>query len=135
MKTRDSNEARRFLRIPFHANVQLDFHRENAAQTARLVDISLKGALVEAAQPVVSAPEGKTCRMVLSLVEGGERIVMEGRVAHHEGRLIGIECQHIDMDSMINLRRLVELNAGGEWMLERELTDILKTAEAVAKSE
>jgi len=126
MKTADKNEPRHFSRIPFHSNVQLHFHLSKEAQTAHLLDISLKGALVETAKPIIYAFKGKTCRMVLSLGKGGEHIAMDGKVVHQEGLLVGIECQNIDLDSMTNLRRLVELNMGDEKLLGRELAEVLK---------
>ena len=135
MNTVDSNEARHFSRIPFHAEVQLHFHLANVVQTARLMDISLKGALVETTQPIANLFKGKICRMVLSLGESGEHIAMGGKVVHHEGRLLGIECQHIDVDSMTNLRRLVELNAGDGELLERELAEMLQAGKVGAKPE
>jgi hypothetical protein len=130
MKTTNNIEPRHFSRIPFQADVELHFHLTNEVQAANLLDISLKGALVETAQPVVNACKGKACRMVLSLGKGGEHITMEGKVVHQEGRLMGIECQHIDLDSMTNLRRLVELNMGDEKLLERELAEMLKVVAA-----
>ena len=126
MNTTDSNQPRHFSRIPFQADVQLHFHLAKEVQTAHLLDISLKGALVETTQPVANVYKGKICRMVLLLSKGGEHITMEGKVVHQDGRHIGIECQHIDLDSMINLRRLVELNTGDEKLLERELAEVLK---------
>jgi len=135
MKTTDSNQSRHFSRIPFHADVQLHFHLVKEAQTAHLLDISLKGALVEAVQPIVNVFKGKICRMVLFLGKGGEHITMEGKVVHQEGSLMGIECQHIDLDSMTNLRRLVELNTGDAELLERELAEVLKIDAAGAKPE
>jgi hypothetical protein len=126
VKTTDSNKPRHFSRIPFHADVQLHLHLAKEVQTAHLLDISLKGALIETTQPIVNTYKGKICHMVLILGKGGENITMEGKVIHHEGQLIGIECQHIDVDSMINLRRLVELNSGDEKLLERELAEVLK---------
>lgn len=133
MKTTGSNEPRHFSRIPFHADVQLHFHLAKEEQTAHLLDISLKGALVETLHPLANAFKGKICRMVLFLGKGGEHITMEGTVVHQEGQLIGIECQHIDVDSMSNLRRLVELNAGDGTLLERELAEVLKIDAARAK--
>jgi hypothetical protein len=135
MKTTDSNEPRHFSRIPFQADVQLHFHLATEVQTAHLLDISLKGALVETIQPITNAYKGKICRMDLPLGKGGEHITMDGKVVHQEGQLIGIECQHIDLDSMINLRRLVELNMGDEKLLERELADVLKVDAVDAKPE
>ena len=126
MNNSDNNEPRHFSRIPFQAEVQLHFHLAKEAQMAHLLDISLKGALVETRQPIANIFKGKACRMVLFLSTGGEHITMEGKVVHQDGQHIGIECQHIDLDSMINLRRLVELNTGDEKLLERELAEVLK---------
>lgn len=125
MNTTINDEGRHFSRIPFKADVELHFRLANVVQSAHLLDISLKGALVETAQPIAHAFKGKICNMVLSLGKG-EHITMEGAVVHQEGRHIGIECQHIDVDSMVNLRRLVELNMGDEALLERELAEVLK---------
>lgn len=133
MKTTDSNESRHFLRIPFHADVQL--HLANEVQMTRLLDISLKGALVKSEQPILKSFKGKSCSMTLSLGEDGETITMEGKVIHQEGQLMGIECQHIDLDSLTNLRRLIELNTGDDKLLERELDEMLKIAASEAKPE
>ena len=132
MNTTHGNQPRHFSRIPFHADVQLHFHLAKEEQTAHLLDISLKGALVETAQPSAYIYKGKLCRVTLLLGRGGEHIAMEGKVVHHEGQLMGIECQHIDLDSMTCLRRLVELNTGDENLLERELGEMLKIAAADA---
>lgn len=133
MKTTDSNESRHFSRIPFHADVRLHFDLADDMQTIHLLDISLKGALVQAVQPIVKSFMGERCRMKLELSGDGENITMEGKVVHQEGQLMGIECQHIDLDSMTNLRRLVELNTGDENLLRRELGEMLKMAAADAK--
>lgn len=125
MKAAHDSESRHFSRIPFHADVQLHFMLPNAVQAGNLRDISLKGALFETLHPVPTFM-GKACRLQLILREGGEKITMEGTVVHHEGNLIGIECKQIDMDSMANLRRLVELNLGDEGLLERELFKVMK---------
>ena len=125
MKTRNQKEKRHFSRVPFVADVQLHFVLPHAIYKASLHDISLKGALIEFSQPVEQF-DRKACRLFLELSEGGERIVMEGLVVHHEGRNVGIRCQYIDMDSMINLRRLVELNLGDEALLGREMAEMME---------
>ena len=125
MKTVQNSESRHFSRIPFHADIQLHFMPPIAEQVCNLRDISLNGALVETLHPI-GTYMGMACRLHLVLREGGESITMEGMVIHHEGNFLGIECKHIDMDSMTNLRRLVELNLGDEGLLERELFKVLK---------
>ena len=135
MNTADSNESRHFSRVPFHADVQLHFHLSNEVQTAHLLNISLKGALIKIGQPIVNTFNGKICSMALPLNKDGQTISMEGKVVHHNGQFIGIECQHIDMDSITNLKRLLELNTGDEELLERELGEMLKIAAANTKPE
>jgi len=126
MNTTDNLESRHFSRIPFDADVQLHFPLANTSYTAHLLDISLKGALLETKQSLSNVYSGKVCRIVLTLGKDGEQVIMEGVVVHQEAQDIGIECQHIDLDSMTNLRRLVELNTGDAKLLERELGELLK---------
>lgn len=123
MKSADISNLRHFSRIPFLADIQL--HLAAGVQTGRLLDIALKGALVETPQPV-AVDLGAACRLVLPLGEGGEQIAMEGVVVHREDRHVGIECRHIDVDSLTRLRRLVELNLGDTDLLERELSHLFR---------
>ncbi len=130
MNTIDHHEARHFSRISFHADVALHIHLINEVQTAHLLDISLKGALVQTDKVIDRPITGRSCTMTLSLGRDGENITMKGDVVHQEGAQIGIECLHIDLDSITSLRRLVELNTGDEQLLERELGEMLKVAAA-----
>jgi hypothetical protein len=124
MHTTDTGGERHFSRIPFKALVQLHFEGIAETQHAHLLDISLKGALLKT---TLAAHDfmGKACRVVLVLARE-ERIAMEGKVVHQEGPYIGVECLHIDLDSMTSLRRLVELNMGDAGLLERELAELFK---------
>ncbi|BAN36396.1 hypothetical protein SCD_n02595 [Sulfuricella denitrificans skB26] len=121
MKSAADKDKRHFSRIPFDATVQLQMGR--GTHPAHLLDIALKGALVELLQPE-AALRGKACQLTLDLGMDGEVIVMEGVVAHQEGQNVGIECRHIDVDSLTRLRRLVELNLGDETLLDRELSHL-----------
>jgi hypothetical protein len=118
-------EQRHYSRIPFHAEVTLSFSKPNETLKVHLLDISLKGALVELEQAEVKTYKGKSCEMTLSLGGRVEDITLEGSVAHQEGTFIGIHCHHIDLDSITSLRRLIELNSGDENLLEREFNEML----------
>lgn len=115
------NERRRFHRIVFDAPTSIRLHDIDYA--VRLLDVSLKGALVEipAADWPLPSDSGHEVTLSIDLDEGACRIAMQGRIAHQEGKCVGIQCLHIDMDSITHLRRLVELNLGDPEMLEREL--------------
>ena len=121
-----NNERRHFSRIPFDVDVQQHYELDNELQKARLVDISLKGALVEIEQSTGNSFEGMNCCTTVFLDNSGENITMEGKVVYQQGQLLGIECQHIDLDSMTRLRRVLELNTGDEELMSRELAVMLK---------
>jgi len=121
MKPAIDKDQRRFSRISFHAEVQLLLGQDT--HPAHLLDIALKGALVKLLQPV-AALQGKTCQLNLDLGRDGDMIVMEGVVVHQADLNIGIECRHIDVDSLTSLRRLVELNLGDETLLDRDLSHL-----------
>ena len=115
----DSSPQRRvFTRIPFAANVELDLHPDKHA--CSLMDISLKGALVEQPQHW-NAVMGAPCSLSIELAEDGTAIHMTGEVEHREQGRLGMRCTEIDLESMTNLRRLAELNLGNEADLNREI--------------
>jgi hypothetical protein len=54
-------------------------------------------------------------------------IKMQVRLTHEDNGQLGFVCQHIDLDSISHLRRLIELNLGDEEELHRELAALLET--------
>lgn len=118
-----SPDKRLFTRVPFVASVVLDLSEDQHA--CNLVDISLKGALVEQ-DHAWDAVMGTPCSLTVELAEDGTSIRMTGVVAHSEQGRLGIRCTDIDLESMTNLRRLVELNLGDEATLNREIQSIVR---------
>jgi hypothetical protein len=124
MSTEEHSQNRRlFTRIPFEAEVVLG--TRSGRHACSLVDISLKGALVEQAQPWDMA-SGEPCSLSVKLAADGTAIDMTGEVAHVEQNRLGLRCTEIDLDSVTNLRRLVELNLGDEDALHREIHAMLR---------
>jgi len=115
--TDSPSDRRRFQRIEFDAATELV--QGDRRWPVELHDLSLKGLLVrrpdgwdaDAEQPFEAR---------VRLADDAE-VRMEVAMTHEEGDLIGFVCQHIDLDSIAHLRRLVELNLGDEALLEREL--------------
>ena len=128
MNTAGNHESRHFSRIPFQADVRLHIHLIDDVQTAQLLDISLKGALVKISNPLDQAVNLRSCTMELQLGRNGESITMQGDVVHQSGQFIGIKCLNIDLDSITNLRKLIALNSADEQQLEKELSEMLKMA-------
>jgi hypothetical protein len=121
MMTKPIQNLRHYSRIPFDADVSL--HLDDRVLTVHLVDIALKGALVETSSPQSLVLHEK-CRLVLTLTQGGDAITMVGHIAHLEGLHIGIECVGIDISSLTLLRRLIELNTGDSDRINRELSNM-----------
>lgn len=115
-----SEERRKFHRILFDAPVTI----QDNAHTTRVIDISLRGVLVQKPNDMDVAT-GDTLIIRVILDETADTaITMSTEVAHQEADTIGLLCHDIDMDSISHLRRLVELNLGDPEMLERELENL-----------
>jgi hypothetical protein len=116
-----SRERRQFWRALFSSPVRLTTHEE--ATYAKLIDISLKGALLEAS-PAWKGKINDSCQLRLDLAPG-TTISMWGTVVHIDENQIGLRCDSIDLDSITHLRRLVELNSGDPAELEREISSLI----------
>jgi len=121
--TEHASDRRRFRRIAFDAKTEL---RQNGREwPAQLVDLSLKGLLVQ-------RPEDWKGNKALPFdvdirLDAKAHIKMQVRLTHEDHGQLGFVCQHIDLDSISHLRRLVELNLGDEAELHRELAALLET--------
>jgi hypothetical protein len=96
-------------------------HTNGEAVAARLLDISLMGALVALEAPV-DVTAGGECSMTLTL---GPDVVLEltGEVVRTEdgGSHLGISWGSMDVDSASHLRRLLELNLGNHELLGQDI--------------
>ena len=110
---------RQFSRILFDTRASILLGEERVP--VKLIDVSLRGALVLPSK-AVDLPAGTPCALEIFLEGGGVLIRMDTHIAHHQGEHLGLTCHEIDLDSMIHLRRLVELNLGDESILHRELS-------------
>jgi len=119
MNTIPAEGHRVFSRVPFSAAVSL--HLSHQVLEVKLLDIALKGALVQTATPLDLQLQ-QPCRLVLPLTEEGDLIEMTGKLVHLEGQHVGMKCEHIDLPSLTRLRRLLELNTGDADLMDRELS-------------
>jgi len=117
-QTADALNRRRFQRFHFEGTVKL--YSDKAMWESKLVDISLKGVLIE--RPVEwNGKVGSRYRMDLRINQS-VIISMGVNAAHIMPHRIGFEWQKIDLDSFAELKRLVELNLGDPAILNRELS-------------
>ena len=112
-----AKDKRHFHRIFYNSNVIL--RDESHSLPCKLVDISLKGCLLRFDAPWTGSLEDL---YTLDLKLSDEiSINMQLSISHVIGNDAGFKCEHIDIDSISQLRRLVELNLGDSHMLERDL--------------
>jgi hypothetical protein len=118
-------DRRRFHRIHFDAPALLTL--ENGQIESLIIDCCLKGALVKRQpdwQPVLGARVDLEVRLSADHLE---TIRMETEVNRVGRDSVSLLCNHIDLDSIIRLRRLVELNLGDTRLLERDLEHLIDT--------
>lgn len=116
----ENQERRIFSRIAFDSTITLK--QGNEQWTATLIDLSLKGLLIE--KPADWSAD--TSQLIEAQIDLDKEtiITMSLNWRHNNNGQVGFECEHLDIDSIIHLRRLVELNLGDETLLERELASL-----------
>jgi hypothetical protein len=121
MNVPDSSERRQFHRVLFDAPATI-VRNENTYPTT-LIDISLKGALLLTPADWPGALGDKiTIEVMLNNIDAV--ISMHAVCAHEENQHIGVLCKEIDMESIMLLRRLIELNIADEDQLQRDLESL-----------
>lgn len=113
----ENNDNRHFHRIHFAEEATLSY--EEKTWSCEIIDLSLKGCLLGFELPWQQDLE-KLYTLTLPLSEETQ-IKMELTAMHVVGNKVGFKCEHIDIDSISELRRLVELNLGDSALLERDL--------------
>lgn len=117
-----SSERRRFRRIAFDAITTL---AQNGREwPVQLLDLSLKGLLVQ--RPAHWHGHSDEPFDVDVQLDKDTRVSMQVRLAHADHDQLGFVCEHIDLESISHLRRLIELNLGDPAELERELGALLQ---------
>ena len=117
MSLDQTHNHRHFHRIFYNAEADLSYGEQS--YLCKIIDLSLKGCLLNFDQAWLGDLDHL---YTLTLKLSDEiSIVMALSVVHAVGNRVGFRCEHIDIDSMSNLRRLVELNLGDSELLEREL--------------
>lgn len=118
----DHDERRRFQRICFDAPTEL--HQGSRCWSPKLLDISLKGLLVERPQQW-DADLSQNYDAIITLDEQTQ-VTMQVELRHEEPARLGFICLYIDVESMTHLHRLVELNLGDGTRMMRELRELIE---------
>ena len=121
MNTAAENNQRKFTRIPFESKIHIVSTKDS--WYCNLIDISLKGVLTTLPENW-DGVKGEYFLLELLLNDSDVQIRMEVSVAHVEQNQVGFTCEHIDLDSITHLRRLMELNIANKEILGRELSEL-----------
>lgn len=117
------SEARKFMRTDFGVKGWLEHQGEKF--DFDLINLSLKGALVHSETAFV-LKKGNLINVTIQLTHSDVQICAEAELVHKEAKdglhYMGCKFKSIDAESMIHLRRLLELNTQGEGEIEKELS-------------
>ena len=115
-------DRRRFKRIAFDART--DLSQGEFTWPVKLIDLSLKGVLIERPDPWLGNPQ-QDFLVDIHLSEEAD-ITMDVQLTHDDHGQLGFVCLHISLESIERLRRLIELNLADPQELERELGALIE---------
>lgn len=119
-KQNPETERRHYKRIPFIAEVILS--RDDEQWSCRLLDISLKGMLIDKAEGVPSTvSESFSVSLLLS---EDISINMQASISHSTDGRYGLVWKNIELEGLTHLRRLLELNMSDADEINRELAEL-----------
>jgi hypothetical protein len=119
--TDSHKDRRRFKRISFDAKTELT--QGPKSWSVHLIDLSLKGLLIERPSPWQGNPDEP---FIVDIHLNVDIFVqMEVRLTHDDHNHLGFVCEHIGLESVTHLRRLIELNLADHDELERELAALI----------
>lgn len=119
MKVMDNKGNRRFERTDFRVRGLLTCGDDECP--INVINISLKGILISPDRE--TDPEiGKTYPLKISLPHSDIGIFTEARLMHKKDGQYGFRFDTIEADSMIHLRRLLELNSSSGDEIQNELS-------------
>jgi hypothetical protein len=116
-------DERRFRRITFATKIELVTGPRR--QSCQLLDIALKGALLESAEPL-PLPLGTRAQLILTLPDSEIVLEFDAELVHREENHLGFEFIHEDLQTLTHLRTLLELNTGDPEGIRSELLTWLK---------
>ncbi len=111
-------ERRRFSRIVYQAQAVLT--QESVEVIALVSDLSLHGLLLTSEQSDL-LDAGKQVDVEFSLPGSDVTIQLVGNIVGLNNNVIRISIDHIDIESIGHLKRLVELNVGDDDLLHRDI--------------
>jgi len=115
-------ERRRFSRVIYQAPAELK--QGNVVLNANLRDLSLHGLLLSSPDERDQLDQNLPMDVHFTLPESDVVLSLQAEIVELNENYIRISIQHIDIDSISHLKRLIELNVGDETLLHREIEQL-----------
>jgi c-di-GMP-binding flagellar brake protein YcgR len=116
-------EKRKFQRVPFATEVEINCKEEKFS--GELLDISLQGALI-LGKETIPLKEGDICELLFHLADSEITMQFDADLVHRQENKFGFKFIGKDTETMIHLRRLLELNIGSSEAIDKEISSWLK---------
>ena len=116
------HERRTFSRVQSSGKVAI--MGERSYWMAALIDISMKGVLLVRPEEWPDQP-GKNYQLKIQLADSELMVTMDASLAHSSDEFLGFCCEHIDLDSITHLRRLLEHNIDDDERINHELSALI----------
>ena len=113
-----SDDRRHFSRVGFQSTVIIEVQEQQ--YQAELIDISLKGALL-VLEGDLAFEKNEMCIFELRLDGDTIAVKTDALIVYSQANQLGLKFQNLDLESMIHLRRLIELNLGDPDKIQQEL--------------
>ena len=116
-------EKRKFQRVPFATEAEINCKEEKFS--GELLDISLQGALIHG-KGTNPLKEGDICELLFHLADSEITMQFDVELVHREENKFNFKFIGKDTETMIHLRRLLELNIGSSEVIDKEISTWLK---------
>ncbi|MGF1910479.1 PilZ domain-containing protein [Vibrio kasasachensis] len=119
-------ERRRFSRIVYQALAVIS--QGDIKVEASVKDLSLHGLLLRCPQDCpldISLP----ISVQFQLPESDITIELDGRIINDDNKFARVIIEHIDIESISHIKRIIELNVGDDRLLHREIEQLSDLAD------
>jgi len=114
------DERRRFSRIIYNASAEL--HQDELKDRCSIMDLSLHGLLLSTINDKIDV--SKPIDLFFQLSESDIVISLQAHIIEVTDSYTRVSIEHIDIDSISHLKRLIELNVGDDDLLHREIEQL-----------
>lgn len=124
MSKYNKTERRQFSRVVYHNKA--NFSQGECKWCSTIKDISIHGALLEKPKNWKKTSDNN-CYMEIALAENTPKIKLQASLVAEQENNLRFQIEKIDIESMTQLRRLVELNIGNDTILHENLNELINS--------